>query len=70
MNINTKDKFNVLTPATGMYLYDGKNISEQVFTPLGADTSKWKDITEEERDAIIAEREKEQEQEQETEQNE
>lgn len=52
MNIDIKDKYKVVTPEEGMWLTDGSTISDKVYMPLGADVSKWYDITEEQKDVL------------------
>ena len=49
MNIERKENYQILTPDEGMWLFnEGQSIfSDRVFTPLTADISVWRDVTEE-----------------------
>ena len=47
MKIEKKDKYQILTPEEGMWLFNEAVFSQKVFTPLDADVSVWRDVTEE-----------------------
>lgn len=54
MNVENKGKYKVITPAAGMWLTDGESVSDSVFMPVGADESKWREITSAEKENIEA----------------
>lgn len=48
-----------LTASEGMMLTDGENYGKEVFLAVGADQSKWHEITQAEYDEILAKESKE-----------
>lgn len=54
MNVENKGTYKVITPAAGMWLTDGDSVSDSVFMPVGADESKWREITTAEKESIEA----------------
>lgn len=54
MKVENKGTYKVITPAAGMWLTDGESVSDSVFMPVGADESKWREITTAEKESIEA----------------
>lgn len=49
MTIENKGNYKILRPSEGMWLYDGDTVSDSVYLPVGADVSRWREITDAER---------------------
>ena len=47
MDKQTNDKYKVLTPNEGCWLYNGDVFSDEVTMPLDADESVWQEVSDE-----------------------
>lgn len=47
MTIDILERYKVLKPAEGMWLYNGDVFSDEVTMPLSADESAWQEVTDE-----------------------
>lgn len=56
MDTNIENKFKVVTPSEGMWLYNGDSFSDKLIAPLSADLSDWYEVTDEDKARIEEER--------------